>query len=86
MYKKAGAMCEKSGSFNSKSVPTYRTHTFTKKAYRTRTITEKAYRTSVPYFLAEIEAYRTVPWCHPCLQALIVSSEHDLVFALFFSF
>ena len=28
---------------------------------RTRTITKKAYRTSVPYFLAKIEAYRTVP-------------------------
>ena len=27
---------------------------------RTRTITKKAYRTSVPYFLAKIEAYRTV--------------------------
>ena len=39
---------------------------------RTRTITKKAYRTSVPYFLAKIEAYRTVPtyrtvpYCHPC--------------------
>ena len=29
-------------------------------AYRTRTIPKKAYRTSVPYFLAKIEAYRTV--------------------------
>ena len=28
--------------------------------YRTRNITKKAYRTSVPYFLAKIEAYRTV--------------------------
>ena len=57
-------MSEKLGSFNSKSVPTYRTRTFTKKAYRTnvhtRTVTEKAYRTSVPYFLAKIEAYRTI--------------------------
>ena len=33
--------------------------------YRTRTITKKAYRTSVPYFLAKIEAYCTVPYCHP---------------------
>ena len=46
-------MCEKSGIFNSKNLPTY----------RTRTITEKAYRTSVPYFLAKVEAYRTyVPY------------------------
>ena len=28
--------------------------------YRTRTIPKKAYRTRVPYFLAKIEAYRTV--------------------------
>ena len=57
---KAGAMCEKSGVFSSKSVPTYRTRTFTKKAYRTRTITKKRtvllgkncsvpYHTYVPY-------------------------------------
>ena len=44
---KASAMCENSGVFNSKSVPTY------------RTITKKTYRTSVPYFLAKIESYRT---------------------------
>ena len=42
-------MCEKFGVLSSKSVPTYRTRTFTKKTYRT----------SVPYFLAKIEAYRT---------------------------
>ena len=29
--------------------------------YRTHTITKKAYRTSVPYFLAKIEACRTIP-------------------------
>ena len=29
--------------------------------YHTRTTTKKAYRTSVPYFLAKIEAYCTVP-------------------------
>ena len=43
--------------------------------YRTRTITKKAYRISIPYFLAKIEAdrtvptYRIVPYCHPCLLA-----------------
>ena len=68
-------MYEKSGIFNSNSVPTYRTRTITNKrtvpTYRTRTITKKAYRTNVPYLLAKIEAYRTVPtyrtvpYCHP---------------------
>ena len=45
-------------------VPAYHTSVqFLKRtvpAYRTRTITKKAYRSSVPYFLAKIEAYRTV--------------------------
>ena len=63
---KSGAMCKNSGIFNSNSLPTYRTHT----------ITKKAYRTSVPYFLTKIEAYRTVPtyrtvpYCHPCIPKL----------------
>ena len=37
---------------------------------RTRTITKKAYHTSVPYFLAKIEAYRTVPTYHTVLPSL----------------
>ena len=37
---------------------------------RTRTITKKAYRTSVPYFLAKIEAYRTVPTYRTVLPSL----------------
>ena len=63
-------MYEKSEIFNSNSVPTYCTRTITNKrtvpTYRTRTITKKAYRTNVPYLLAKIEAYRTVPYCHSC--------------------
>ena len=43
--------------------------------YRTRTITKKAYRTSVPYFLAKIEAYRTVPTYRTVLPSLLVISE-----------
>ena len=57
-------MCEKSGIFNSKSVPTY----------RTRTITKKAYRTSAPYFFAKIEAYRTAPTYRTVLPSLTSSS------------
>ena len=57
-------MCEKSGVFNSKSIPKYCTVPLQKRrtvpTYRTRTITKKTYRTSVPYFLAKIEAARTV--------------------------
>ena len=47
-----------------RTVPAYRTSVqFLKRTvpkYRTRTITKKAYRTSVPYFLAKIEAYRSL--------------------------
>ena len=62
---KAGAMCKKSGVLNSSSVPTYRTRTFAKKAYRTNVPYPYHYKKSIPYFLAKIEAYRTVPYCHP---------------------
>ena len=68
-------MCEKSGIFNSNSVPTYGTRAIAKKTYRTNVPYpyhhKKAYRTSVPYLFAKIEAYRTVPtyhsvpYCHP---------------------
>ena len=54
--------CYVPSPFN-RTVPAYRTSVqFLKRTaptYRTRTITRKAYRNSVPYFLAEIEAYRT---------------------------
>ena len=40
--------------------------------YRTCTILKKAYRTSVPYFLAKIEAYRAVPYCHPCIHQAVL--------------
>ena len=47
-----------------RTVPAYRTSVhFLKRTvptYRSRTISKKAYPTSVPYFLAKIEAYRTV--------------------------
>ena len=59
-------MCEKSGVLNSKSVPTYRTRTFAKKAYRTNVPYPYLNKKSVPYFFAKIEAYRTVPYGHPC--------------------
>ena len=45
-------MCEKSRVFNSKSVPTYHTRTFTKKAYCT-----------IPVALQ-----KNVPYCHPWVQ------------------
>ena len=68
---KTGAMCEKSGDFNSRA---YRIRTFTKKAYRTNVLYpyhyKKGYRTSVPYFLAKIEAYSTVPTYHTVLLSL----------------
>ena len=67
---KAGAKCEKSGIFNSKSVLTY----------RTRIITKKAYRTSVPYYLAKIEAYRTVPTYRTVLLSL--TTVTDIYFRL----
>ena len=74
---KSGAMYEKSGIFNSNSVPTYRTRTITNKhtvpTYRTRTITKKAYRTNVLYLLAKIEAYRTV------LPSLIKTYTKDVL-------
>ena len=63
-------MCEKAGIFNSKSVPTYRTRTFTKKAYRTSTITEKAYCTSLQKLRRTVPYLRSVPYCHPCCQGL----------------
>ena len=53
---KAGAMCEKSGVFNSKSVLTYRTRTITKKS------NVPTYRTSWK------KLRRTVPYCHPCFK------------------
>ena len=56
---KPGAMCKKSGIFNSNHVPTCRTRTITKMAYRTRTITKKAYR------ISSQKLRRTVPYCHP---------------------
>ena len=56
-------MCEKSWVFNSESVPTYRTRTFSRKAYRTNVPYPYLYKKDVPYFLAKIEAYRTyVPY------------------------
>ena len=42
-------MCEKSGIFNSNSVPTYRTRTITKKAYRTNIPFQYHYKKGVPY-------------------------------------
>ena len=70
-------MYEKSGIFNSNSVPTYRTRTNkrTVPTYRTRTITKKAYRTNVPYLLAKIEAYRTVPTYRTVLPSLIAAIQ-----------
>ena len=48
--------------------------------YRTRTITKKAYHTSVPYFLAKIEAYHTVPTYHTVLpslpKVLVITAEY----------
>ena len=57
---KAGAMCEKSGIFNSNHVPTYRTRTITKKAHRTNVPYPYHHKKSVPYLFAKIKAYRTV--------------------------
>ena len=65
----SGAMCEKSGIFNSNSVPTYRTRTITKKAYRTSVPYLYHCKTGVPYFLAKIEAYRTQRTVLPSLVA-----------------
>ena len=39
--------------------------TFTTKAYRTNVPYQYHNKKCVPYFLAKIEAYRTVPYCHP---------------------
>ena len=67
---KSGTMCEKCGMFNSSSVPTYRTSTITKKAYRTNVRYPYHYKKGVPYFLAKIEAYRTVPTYHTAILAI----------------
>ena len=45
--------------FLKRTVPTYRTHT----------ITKKAYRTSVPFFLAKIEVYCTYVLCRTVILA-----------------
>ena len=80
-------MCEKSGIFNSKSVyqrivPVPLRKKLTVPTYRTRTITEKAYRASVPYFLAKIEAYRTVPYRTAILGNDNVSTEVGICAAI----
>ena len=75
-------MCEKCRIFNSNSVPTYRTRTITKKAYRTSVQYPYHYKKSVPYFLAKIEAYRTVPTYRTVLPSLLRSAE-NVVFFLF---
>ena len=60
-----------------RTVPAYRISVqFWKRTvptYRTRTITKNAYRTSVPYFLAKIESYRTVPTYHTAILAFSYS-------------
>ena len=61
-----------------RTVPAYRTSVqFLKRTvptYRNRTITNKAYRTSVPYFLAKIEAYRTVLTYRIVLPSLLLTT------------
>ena len=54
-------MSEKPGSFNLKSVPTYRTRTFTKKAYRT----------NVPYRTAILDFYALQFWRY-CSSTLTI--------------
>ena len=58
-----------------RTVPAYRTSVQVLKrtipTYRTRTNTKKAYRTSVPHFLANIEAYRTVLTYHTVLPSFL---------------
>ena len=58
-----------------RTIPAYRTSVqFLKRTvptYRTRTILKKTYRTSVPYFLAKIEAYRTVLGYRTVLPSLV---------------
>ena len=65
MYKKP-AQCAKSLGFliqraYQRTVPVPLQERRTVPTYRTRTITKKTHRTSVPYFLAKIEVYCTVP-------------------------
>ena len=63
-----------------RTVPAYRTLVqFLKRTvptYHTRTIRKKAYRTSVPYFLAKIEAYRTVLTYRTVLQSLLLATRN----------
>ena len=56
----------------------YVPHTFNRTAptYRTSTITKKAYRTSVSYFLAKIEAYRSVLTYRTVLQSLLLTTRN----------
>ena len=60
-----------------RTVPTYHTSVQVLKrsvpAYRNRTSRKKMYRTSIPYFLAKIEAYRTVPTYRTALPSLLFS-------------
>ena len=82
-------MCEKSGIFNSNSVPTHRIRTITKKAYRTNVPYPHHYKKSVPYQRTVLPSknqgvpyrttvpYRTVPYCHPCFQH---KKAHDSVY------
>ena len=49
----------------------YVPRTLNRTVLTSRTITKKAYRTSVPYFLAKIEAYRTIlPSLHWRIQKI----------------
>ena len=71
-------MCEKFGIFNSKSVPTYRTRIFTKKAYRTNVPYPYHYKKGVPYQRTVLLSknwdlpYRTVlPSLIACFQICI---------------
>ena len=66
---KAGEMCKNCWIFKSNNVPTY----------RTRIIAKKAYRTSVPYILANIEAYRTIL---PSLLVRLFSASANIYYGI----
>ena len=64
------------------TVPAYRTSVqFLKRpipTYSNLPLQKKVYRTNVPFFLAKIEAYRTVPYCHPCFWLLVTLTDFKI--------
>ena len=63
-----------------RTIPAYRTSVQflerTVPTYPARINTKKAYRTSVPYFLAKIEAYRTILTYRTVLPSLLLTTHN----------